>query len=159
MDSTCQYLFALVETLTYDTFLGPDRGLFSILLLEIHAILYISRSQWIDHMEFIIIVSCDDYILIELCQLKLIFDTVVFEEMAHFFPQSRVDLNDWNRLWGSTQVPYFHCEIIPRYNIFAGCQKLQRVNFSCHFPKIVVSLFCTFLEKILCVFTVVQGGP
>jgi hypothetical protein len=79
--------------------------------------------------------------------------------MAHFFPHPRVDLNNRNRLRGSTQVPDFDSEIIPGNNIFAGCQKLQRVNFISHFPKIVVRIFCLFLEKILCVFTVVQGGP
>ncbi len=159
MDSACQYLSAFVETLTYSSFLGPDRRLFGIFLFEIHAILYISRPQRIDDMKFVVIVSCNDYILIEWCELKLIFYTVIFEKMAHFFPHAGVDLDNRNRLRGSTQVPDFHSEIIPGNNIFARCQKLQRVNFISHFPKTVVRIFCLFLEKILSVFTVVQGGP
>ena len=110
-------------------------------------------------MEFVVIVSCDDQVFVKRSKLKLIFYTVILEEVAHLIPHSGIDFNDWDRLRSPAQIPYFDGEVIPRDNIFARCQKLYWVNFGGHFSEVIIGLFCLFLEIILSVFAVVQRCP
>lgn len=79
--------------------------------------------------------------------------------MTHFLSQIWVNLNDSYWLGSPTHVPELDCKVIPRHDVFSTCQKLQRVDFCCHFTKIIVTFINLVFEKKLTVFATVHGCP